>query len=61
MACVADRIVAAPFAILGSIGVVGGEVFNIHKVLQKYDVDVLQFTGGDRKRTLGTYMEVRSR
>ncbi|MFI3256125.1 MAG: protease SohB [Psittacicella sp.] len=51
MACVADRIIAAPFAILGSIGVVA-EVPNIHKLLKKYDVDVDVMTAGEYKRTV---------
>jgi serine protease SohB len=51
MACVADRIVAAPFAILGSIGVVA-QVPNIHRLLKKNDIDVELHTAGEFKRTL---------
>src|SRR5690606_1935247 len=51
MACVADKIVAAPFAILGSIGVVA-QLPNFHKVLKKYDVDYEIFTAGEYKRTV---------
>lgn len=51
MACVADRIMAAPFAILGSIGVVA-QIPNIHRLLKKNDVDVELITAGEHKRTL---------
>ncbi|HEX4871933.1 MAG TPA: protease SohB [Nevskiaceae bacterium] len=51
MACVASRIVAAPFAILGSIGVVA-QIPNVHRLLKKNDVDVELHTAGAYKRTL---------
>jgi len=51
MAAVADRIVAAPFAIVGSIGVVA-QIPNIHRLLQRNDVDVELLTAGQYKRTL---------
>lgn len=51
MACVADRILAAPFAIVGSIGVVA-QIPNVHRLLKKYDVDVELHTAGVHKRTL---------
>ena len=51
MACVADRVVASPFAILGSIGVVA-QMPNLHKVLKKNDIDFLLFTAGKFKRTV---------
>jgi serine protease SohB len=51
MACVADEIIAAPFAIVGSIGVVA-QVPNVHRLLQKHDVDVEVHTAGEYKRTL---------
>lgn len=51
MACVADRILAAPFAILGSIGVVA-QIPNVHRLLKKHDVDVELHTAGVHKRTL---------
>lgn len=51
MACVANRIVAAPFAIVGSIGVVA-ELPNFNKILKKYDIDYEQFTAGEYKRTV---------
>lgn len=46
MACVADKLVVAPFAMLGSIGVVGG-MPNFSKVLKKNGVDYFHFTAGE--------------
>ena len=51
MACVADRIVAAPFAILGSIGVIA-QLPNFHRLLDRYGIDFEQFKGGQFKRTV---------
>lgn len=51
MACVAHRIVAAPFAIVGSIGVVA-QLPNFHRLLKKNDIDVELITAGEHKRTL---------
>jgi len=51
MACVADRILAAPFAVLGSIGVIA-QVPNIHRLLKRHDIDVELLTAGQYKRTL---------
>ena len=51
MAAVADRILAAPFAVVGSIGVVA-QIPNVHRLLKKYDVDVEVLTAGRYKRTL---------
>lgn len=51
MACVADKIVAAPFSVIGSIGVVA-EVPNIHRLLKKNDIDVDIMTSGQYKRTV---------
>lgn len=51
MACVADKIVSAPFAIIGSIGVVA-QIPNIHRLLKKHDVDVDVMTAGEYKRTM---------
>lgn len=56
MACVADRILAAPFAILGSIGVVA-TMPNFHRALKKRDVDVELVTAGEHKRTLTLFGE----
>ena len=57
MACVADRIVAAPFAIIGSIGVVA-QVPNVHKLLKRYDVDFEEMTAGEFKRTVSVFAEI---
>lgn len=51
MASIADRILAAPFAIIGSIGVVF-QLPNFHRVLQDKHVDFEQITAGNYKRTL---------
>ena len=51
MAAVADRILAAPFAVVGSVGVVA-QVPNVHRLLKKNDVDVEVLTAGKYKRTL---------
>ena len=51
MACVGNRILAAPFAVLGSIGVVA-QIPNFHKILKKNDVDYELLTAGEYKRTL---------
>ncbi len=56
MACLADKIVAAPFAVLGSIGVVA-QVPNFHRLLQKNEVDVEILTAGEYKRTLTLFGE----
>lgn len=51
MAAVADHLVAAPFAVIGSIGVVAG-IPNLHRFLKKRDVDYELLTAGEFKRTL---------
>lgn len=51
MACVADRIICAPFAIVGSIGVIA-QIPNFNRFLKKRDIDVEQITAGEYKRTL---------
>jgi serine protease SohB len=56
MACVADRIIAAPFAILGSIGV-ATELPNFNRFLRGHDIDYEQITGGEFKRTLTLFGE----
>ena len=56
MACVADRIVAAPFAILGSIGVIA-QLPNFNRLLKKHDVDFEQFMAGEHKRTVTLFGE----
>jgi len=57
MACLADRIVAAPFAIIGSIGVVM-QLPNFHRVLKKHGVDYEMITAGEFKRTLTQFGEI---
>lgn len=56
MACVADRILAAPFAMLGSIGVVA-QLPNFHRLLERNDVDFELFTAGEYKRTVTMFGE----
>ena len=56
MAAVANKIVAAPFAVIGSIGVVA-QVPNVHRLLKKNDVDVEVLTAGKYKRTLTLFGE----
>jgi serine protease SohB len=51
MAVCADKIISAPFAVLGSIGVVA-QIPNIHRFLKNRDVDVELHTAGANKRTL---------
>jgi serine protease SohB len=51
MACLADKIVAAPFAIVGSIGVIG-QLPNFNRVLKKHNIDIEMHTAGAYKRTL---------
>ncbi|MDR5898312.1 protease SohB [Halomonas vilamensis] len=51
MACSATHIKAAPFAVIGSIGVVA-QVPNIHRLLKRHDIDVELLTAGKYKRTL---------
>ncbi|HFD92830.1 MAG TPA: protease SohB [Gammaproteobacteria bacterium] len=56
MACVAERILAAPFAILGSIGVVA-QIPNFNRLLKKHDIDLELITAGEYKRTLTLFGE----
>lgn len=56
MACVADKIIAAPFAILGSIGVVA-QLPNFNRLLKKHDIDYEMVTAGQYKRTLTVFGE----
>ena len=51
MACVANRILAAPFAIVGSIGVFAA-VPNLHRLLEARGIDVEEFQAGEFKRTV---------
>ncbi|MDH3695003.1 MAG: protease SohB [Gammaproteobacteria bacterium] len=56
MACVADRIIAAPFSIIGSIGVLT-QIPNFHRLLKKHDIDFEQVTAGEFKRTVTVFGE----
>lgn len=56
MACLADKVVAAPFAIVGSIGVVA-QLPNFNKILKKNDIDFELFTAGEYKRTVTMFGE----
>lgn len=51
MACVADKIIAAPFAILGSIGVLA-QLPNFNRMLDKHGIDYELMKAGDLKRTI---------
>ncbi len=56
MACVANRVIAAPFALVGSIGVLA-QLPNFHRLLRKHDIDFEQVTAGEYKRTLTVFGE----
>ena len=51
MAAMGDKICAAPFAVVGSIGVIG-QLPNIHEFLRERNIDIEQHTAGEYKRTL---------
>ena len=51
MACVASKIYAAPFAILGSIGVLA-QIPNFNRLLDSHGVDFEQISAGKYKRTV---------
>ncbi|MFZ2315607.1 MAG: protease SohB [Gammaproteobacteria bacterium] len=54
MACIADKILAAPFAIIGSIGVIV-QLPNFHRLLKDKHIDFEQHTAGDFKRTITVF------
>jgi len=56
MACVADKILAAPFAVIGSIGVIM-QLPNFHKLLRENRIDFEQIAAGEYKRTLTVFGE----
>ena len=56
MAATADRIVASPFALIGSIGVVA-QIPNFHRWLKDRHIDWEQFTAGKFKRTVTLFGE----
>lgn len=57
MACVGNKILAAPYAIIGSIGVVA-QLPNFHRLLKKNNIDFEQIMAGEYKRTLSMFGEV---
>ena len=56
MACVANKIIAAPFAIIGSIGVLA-QIPNFNRLLKSHNIDFEQITAGEFKRTLTIFGE----
>ncbi len=60
MACTANKILAAPFALVGSIGVVA-QVPNFNKLLKKHNVEYKEYTAGDYKRTVSIFGEITER
>ncbi|KIQ30814.1 protease SohB [Pseudomonas viridiflava] len=56
MACIGNKIISAPFAILGSIGVVA-QLPNVNRLLKKHDIDFEVLTAGEYKRTLTVFGE----
>lgn len=56
MACIGQKIISAPFALLGSIGVVA-QLPNVHRLLKKHDIDYEVLTAGEYKRTLTVFGE----
>ena len=57
MACLADKLIAAPFAVIGSIGVLV-QMPNFYRALQRKEIDYEIITAGEFKRTLTTFGEV---
>lgn len=57
MACTGNKILASPFALVGSIGVVA-QVPNFNRLLKKHDVDYKEYTAGDYKRTVSVFGEI---
>jgi serine protease SohB len=53
---VANHIIAAPFSIIGSIGVLA-QIPNLHRFLKKHEVDFEQLSAGEFKRTLTLFGE----
>ena len=56
MVYVADKVISAPFAVIGSIGVLA-QIPNFHRVLKKNDIEFEQLTAGKYKRTLTMFGE----
>ncbi|EJO35887.1 protease SohB [Acinetobacter radioresistens] len=56
MACIANEIITAPFAVVGSIGVVA-QVPNFNRLLKEHNVDFELYTAGEYKRTVTMFGE----
>ena len=56
-ACVADRIIAAPFAYIGSIGVVSAFP-NFSNLLDRFGIQYKEYTAGESKRLISQYREI---
>lgn len=56
MACVANKIIAAPFAVIGSVGVLA-QLPNFNRLLKKHNIDFEQIYAGEYKRTLTLFGE----
>lgn len=56
MSCVADKLIAAPFSIIGSIGVLA-QIPNFNRLLKRHDIDFEQLSAGEYKRTLTLFGE----
>ncbi len=56
MACIANEIISAPFAIVGSIGVVA-QVPNFNRLLKDNKIDFELYTAGEYKRTVTMFGE----
>ncbi len=54
MACLGSRILAAPFAVLGSIGVLA-QLPNFNRLLDAHGIEFEQFKGGEHKRTVTVF------
>lgn len=57
MACVGNKILAAPFAIIGSIGVLA-QIPNFNRALKKVDVDYEVMTAGEYKAPISMFGEI---
>lgn len=56
MACTANQILSAPFAVTGSIGVIA-QIPNVHKLLKKHDIEYEEVTSGEFKKTVSVFGE----
>jgi serine protease SohB len=58
LACAADEIVADPYSMVGSIGVVGGS-FGFEKLIDKLGIERRLYTSGERKAMLDPFLPER--